>query len=313
MHDCIEAMKDLYSNEADSISHQPRRNVTVIDPDSVILTMPAFSQKLGFFAVKIVTEFKKNPERFSLPIQGGMTLLMDSRNSAILAMMDSPAVTALRTGAVSGLATSLLSREKSRKIGLIGSGQQARAMLEAVCAVRKIESAKIYSRNPKNAIQFASEMENKLGLPIETVAERKIATRDADILNVATNSSTPVLSWEEIIPGTHINSVGTLPDRQELDLETVVRSDLFVDTKQGVLTEAGDVLNAVKSGRLTPNDIKADLFQLVSNSRERPGSQDRVTLFKSVGFALQDVYASAYVYRNLYGEKSQRTVRQPSS
>jgi ornithine cyclodeaminase len=313
MRDCIEAMKDLYASEADSVSRQPRRNVTIIDPDSVILTMPAFSQKLGFFAVKIVTEFKRNPERYSMPIQGGRTLLMDSRNSAILAMLDSPAVTALRTGAVSGLATSLLSREKSRKIGLIGSGQQARAMLEAACVVRKIESAKIFSRTPKNAQRFASDMGKKLGLPIETVTERKMVLQDADILNVATNSSTPVLSWEEIPPGIHINSVGTLPDRQELDLETVVSSDLFVDTKEGVLAEAGDVLNAVKSGRLTPNDIKGDLFQLVSNSPRLPGNQDRVTLFKSVGFALQDVYACAYIYRNLYGGKSQMTVRQPSS
>ncbi len=306
MKGCISAMEDLYSHEAGSISKQPKRIVTVIDPDSVILTMPSFSEKLGLFAVKIITEFKRNPENYSLPVQGGLTLLMDSGNSATLAMLDSPAVTALRTGAVAGLATKILSRENSSQVGVIGSGQQARAMLEAVCSVRKIRSARVYSRNQNNSTRFALEMQEKLGLPIESVSDRKAAVRNADILNIATNSSTPVVVWEEISPGTHVNSVGTLPDRRELDLETVLRSDLYVDTKEGVLAEAGDVLHAVKSGQLTPGDIKGDLFELVSGARQFSRKNvTQITLFKSVGLALQDVYASAYIYRNfLHGESN---------
>ena len=299
MKDCISAMEELYSHEADSVSKQPKRIVTVIDPDSVILTMPSFSEKLALFAVKIVTEFKRNPENYSLPVQGGLTILMDSRNSATLAMLDSPAVTALRTGAVSGLATKILSRQDSSQLGVIGSGQQARAMLEAVCSVRKIKSARVYSRNQSNSTRFALEMQEKLGLPIESVSDRRTAMNNADILNVATNSSTPVVAWEEIASGTHINSVGTLADRRELDLETILRSDLYVDTKEGVLAEAGDVLYALKSEQLKPSDIKGDLFELVSSTRKfSRKNETQVTLFKSVGFALQDVYASAYIYRN---------------
>jgi alanine dehydrogenase len=305
MKDCISAMEDLYSHEADSISKQPKRIVTVVDSDSVILTMPSFSEKLGLFAVKIVTEFQKNPENYSLPIQGGLTILMDSRNSATFAMLDSPAVTALRTGAVSGLATKILARENSSQVGVIGSGQQARAMLEAVCSVRKIRSTRVYSRNQGNSTRFALEMQEKLGVSIESVPDRKSATKDADILNVATNSSTPVVAWDEIASDTHINSVGTLPDRRELDLETILRSDLYVDTKEGVLTEAGDVLCAVKSGRLKPDDIKGDLFELVLGTRRFfRKNENQVTLFKSVGFALQDVYASAYIYRNFLDQES---------
>jgi alanine dehydrogenase len=306
MEECIRAMEELSTNEAMSMSKQPKRTVTAIDSDSVVLTMPAFSSSLGLFAVKIVTEFKKNPEKYSLPIQGGLTVLMNSRNSEVIAMLDSPAITALRTGAVSGLATRILSRVNSRSVGLIGSGQQARMMLKAVCLVRRsIKSAKVYSRNQDNSKRFASEMEGELGISIEAVPDRKLATKDADILNVATNSATPVVAWEEIMPDTHINSVGTLPDRRELDLEIVVRSQLFVDTRDGVLSEAGDVLYAINSGHLDVSAIKGDLFELVASSGKFSRTNEpQVTLFKSVGFALQDIYASAHVYRNITGETS---------
>lgn len=301
MSECIDTMEDLYSTESSSMSLQPKRIVTHFDPESVALVMPSFSPRLGLFAVKLVTEFKGNPSKYSLPVQGGLTLLMDSRNSAVLAMLDSAAVTAIRTGAVSGLATRYLSRDDSEHVGSIGSGQQARAMLQAVCSVRKeIRHVKVYSRSRDNSRRFAQEMERKLGILVESVSDRRDATSGIDILNVATNSSTPVTSWVEIPPGAHINSVGTLPDRREIDLETILRSELFVDTKEGVTTEAGDVLHAIKSGRLEPDDIKGDLFELVSGSK--PGRRDStaVTLFKSVGFALQDVYASGRVISNLF-------------
>ncbi len=300
MADCIDAMEDLYSKESSSFSRQSKRIVTSVDSDSVVLTMPAFSERLGLFVVKIVTEFKRNPERYSLPVQGGLTLLMSSKSSQVLAMLDSPAITALRTGAVSGLATRYLSREDSERVGLIGSGQQARSMLEAVCTVRKkIKYAKVYSRNRSNGARFASEMKDRLGIEITAVSDRKTALKDIDILNVATNSSTPVVAWEEIPPDSHVNSVGTLPERREMDLQTILNSDLFVDTREGVIEEAGDVLHAIQSGNLSPSDIKADLFELVSRSKAKKSDSGRVTLFKSVGFALQDVYASDRVWKSL--------------
>lgn len=305
MLECIDAMEDLYSTESSAMSLQPKRIVTRFDSDSVALVMPSFSSRLGLFAVKVVTEFKKNPTKYSLPVQGGLTLLMNSKNSAMLAMLDSAGLTAVRTGAVSGLATRYLSREDSEQVGSIGSGQQARTMLEAVCAVRKkIRRARVYSRNSNNSGKFAEEMEEKLGIVIESVSERRNATNGVDVLNVATNSSIPVTSWEEIPPGTHINSIGTLPDRREMDLETVLRSELFVDTKEGVISEAGDVIHAMKSGRLKPDDIKGDLFELVSGSKAGRTDTRAITLFKSVGFALQDVYASGRILSNLFGSSN---------
>jgi len=251
------------------------------------------------FAVKIVTEYKRNPGKYSMPVQGGLTVLMNSRNSSILAMLDSPSITSIRTGAVSGLATKYLSRADSQQVGSIGSGQQARAMLEAVCAVRKIQRVKVYSRDPKNSNLFAAEMAEKLDIPIEAVTDRKKAAESVDILNVATNSSTPVVNWEEIPENVHINSVGTLPERRELDLDTIVNSELYVDTKEGVLNEAGDVMHAIHSGKLKESDVRADLFQLVTQSCPGRTNETKTTLFKSVGFALQDVYASSRVYHKV--------------
>ncbi|MDG6908377.1 MAG: ornithine cyclodeaminase family protein [Nitrososphaerota archaeon] len=298
MRECIVAMEELYLNEI--LEVQPLRTVLHVDPDSVILTMPAYSSSLKRFAVKIVTEYRQNPARFSLPVQGGVTVLMDSRNSRVLASFDSPTITAIRTGAVSGLATKYLARENSDSAAVIGSGQQARAILEAVCCVRKIERASVFSRSQANARQFAKEMGETLGLEILPSEDRPSALKDCDIIIVATNSSSPVIDWREIPSGAHINSVGTLPERREIDSETVRNSSLFVDTKEGVLKEAGDVIHAIKNGLVSEDHIVGDLKDLITGRVKGRSSENQITLFKSVGFALQDVYACDHAYRKLH-------------
>ena len=297
MRECIAAMEELYLNE--NLGVQPLRTVLHVDPDSVILTMPAYSSNLGRFAIKIVTEYRQNPARFSLPVQGGVTVLMDSRNSRVIASFDSPTITAIRTGAVSGLATKYLARENSNSVAVIGSGQQARAILEAVCCVRKIERASVFSRSQANARQFAKEMAENLGLDILPSEVRPSALKDCDIVIVATNSSSPVIDWREIPAGAHINSVGTLPERRELDSETVRNSSLFVDTREGVLKEAGDVIHAIKNGLVREDHIVGDLKDLITGRVKGRSSENQTTLFKSVGFALQDVYACDHAYRKL--------------
>jgi alanine dehydrogenase len=300
LHECIDQIEILYAEESEAITSQPARILTRVDENSIILTMPGYSKKLRRFAVKIVSEYKKNPELFGRKVQGGIVMLFDSKNSELLASMDSIRLTAIRTGALSGLATKLLSREDSKKVGVIGSGEQARTQLQSVCSVRKIEQVRVYSREFSHAKMFAQEMTKLLGIPVEAVQNRKELDKgNEDILIVATNSSVPVLSWkEDISPGMHINSIGTLPERQELDLETVCNSRLFVDVKEGVLREAGDIMNAIKSGRIDENHILGDLSGLVSKKKEGRLSSNDVTLFKSVGFALLDVYAANKAYEN---------------
>jgi alanine dehydrogenase len=299
MEECLGAMEDLFLNEGSSIAKQPMRTLLRVDPDSIIFTMPSHSPRLKRFAVKIVTEYKRNPERRSMPVQGGIIVLMDAEDSRVLATLDSSRITAIRTGAVSGLATKYLSRADSEVVAVVGSGQQARTMLEAVSRVRRIKSALVHSRNLDNARRFASEMSVKLGIQVEPFSKKEDALKKADIINVATNSSIPVLNWSEVPVGAHLNSIGTLPERRELDRDAVCNSSIFVDTMEGVLKEAGDVIDAISSRALKKEAIRGDLSQLVKKEIVGRKDDSEVTLFKSVGFALQDVYASSFVYNKV--------------
>jgi alanine dehydrogenase len=295
MAKCIDLMEQMFVQEAEKLAAQPQRVLTRIDSDSMILCMPAHSEHLGRYSVKIVSEFKSNPRKFSLPIQGGVILLIDSKNSKTLALLDSQAVTEIRTAAVSGLAAKLLARPNSKCVGIIGSGAEARRHLESVIAVRPgIENARVYSLHHENAKNFADEMSNKLLIEVEAKSERKDAIKDAEVILIATNSKTPVIKWSEIPSGCHINSIGTF--QRELDTETIMNSKLFVDSREGVLTEAYDFMEAIRSIKVTKEHIRADLSELVTGTKKGRENEAEVTLFKSVGFALEDVYASSFIY-----------------
>lgn len=296
MKECIDVIEGMYRDSWDEIQKQQARTITVIDNDSVILTMPGLSNKLKRFAVKIVTEFKRNPTLYNLPVQGGIIILINADNSSILALIDSPTLTAIRTGAVSGVATKLLAREDSSVVTVIGSGKQARTQLEAVCAVRRISEVRVYSRRYENAKAFSEEMSNKLNININAYEDRKKALNGADIIITATNSQTPVLDYYDVRSGTHINSIGTLPDRRELGSELLSRSLLFVDNRDGVLREAGDFIYAIKEGKITKDSIIADLSELILSLKPGRMSKEDITVFKSVGFALLDVFACNYLY-----------------
>lgn len=301
MTDCIDSMEELFRNEAESISSQPNRAITRVDDDSVIITMPGYSEKLGRFAVKVVSEYRRNPDRFGMKAQGGIILLFDSTSSELLAMIDSPRLTAIRTGAVSALATRLLSRKNAERVGLIGSGDQARTILEGIDSVRKVSEAFVFSRDYSHAKSFSKEMSARLGLPVLPLRSlSELREKVCDVLVLATNSSSPVLKWEDDTAlGMHINSIGTLPDRMELDLQTVLKSRVFVDTKIGVLSEAGDIMSAIRSGLIDETHIVGDLSDVLNGRKEGRRTESEITLFKSVGFSLQDVYASARLYENI--------------
>jgi alanine dehydrogenase len=294
MIDCIEAMERMFAQEKEQISSQPLRLLTTLNRDSLIMCMPAHSMLLNRYAVKIVSEFKLNPKLYSLPIQGGVIVFIDSLNSTVLALLDSPAITEIRTAAVSGLATKLLSRKDSESVGIIGSGAESRRILEAVLTVRpKLKSAKVFSLHFSNAQRFANEMSKMLGLPVEAHNDRKQVMSSADILIVATNSKSPVTNWSDVKPGCHINSIGVY--QTEIDESTVQNSALFVDSKQSVLAEAKDVSDAIKAGKISEDHIRGDLGEVLDGSKRGRTIETEVTLFKSVGFALQDVYACSYV------------------
>jgi ornithine cyclodeaminase/alanine dehydrogenase-like protein (mu-crystallin family) len=307
MKEAIGVVEGMCRAGADEILSQPARTIFKVNEDSVILTMPAFSRDLNRFAVKIVTEFKRNSEEYGLPVQGGTILLIDCDNSRLLAMIDSPAVTAVRTGALGGLAAKILSRRDSKRVGVVGSGKQARTQLEGVCAVRDIREVKVASRNRAHSKEFAKEMSQKLEVEVKDVTTPGEAAREADIVIAATSSPTPVLKSDDVTDGCHINSIGALPDRTELSADLIARSSVFVDTRAGVLNEAGDVMKAIREGGFSKEMVKADLAELVLSRRRGRTSPREVTLFKSVGFALVDVYSASYIYDKLAHGRGSRS------
>ncbi|MHB1908809.1 MAG: ornithine cyclodeaminase family protein [Nitrososphaerales archaeon] len=294
---CIDAIEDLYRHEYKAIFEQPARTLTRINESSIIFTMPAYSKKLGKFAVKIVSEFRGNTLSRK-PVQGGSVVLIDASDGSTLATIDAPALTAIRTGAVSGLATRILAPKESKNVAVLGSGQQAKAQLEAIQAVRDIQSAFVYSPNYAHARNFAKEMRSMLHIDVTALKERTgFRSLSVDIIIAATNSAIPVIAWEEdVSENCHINSIGTLPERRELDRMTICNSSIFVDSKESVLHEAGDIMDAIKNHVISEQNILGDLGDLLHRNWSK--RREKVTLFKSVGFGLQDVYAASKAYEH---------------
>lgn len=219
----------------------------------------------------------------------------------LLALMDAYYLTAARTGATTGIATKYMARKDSKTVGVIGSGLEGRTNLEAVCAVQAIETVRVFSPNPKNRQAYAEEMSSKLGVEIIPADSPQACVAGADIVIVGTNTfgkPDPIAfrgDWME--PGMHVNSIGsTMPQLREVDTKTFGRAArITVDTKVGAEQESGDIIEAIKDGSYVGDEI-AELHEVVAGQKIGRGSDSEITVFKSVGTALQDVIAGYAVY-----------------
>jgi ornithine cyclodeaminase/alanine dehydrogenase-like protein (mu-crystallin family) len=239
-------------------------------------------------AVKIVSVFSQNPER-GLPLIHALVVVVDATTGAPAAVMEGGYLTALRTGAASGAATDLLAREDARTAAIFGAGVQGRTQLEAVCAVRPIEAAWVYDLNPDQARAYADEMAAQLGIVVEVAETPAEALAEADVVCTATTSSTPVFDDGDVRPGTHINAVGAYtPEMQEIPAATVLRAKVVIDELESSLAEAGDLIIPIEAGMMTEERIHAELGEIAAGQKVGRVSADEVTLFKSVGVAVQD-------------------------
>jgi ornithine cyclodeaminase/alanine dehydrogenase len=212
--------------------------------------------------------------------------------------MDGTYITAMRTGATSGVATRYLAREDASTVGVIGAGAQARTQLAAVCEVRPIAAARVFSRSADGRAAYAREMSAELGIEVVATGSAEEAVRGVDIVCTASTSKTPVVESDWIGPGVHINGVGSHSvDARELDAETVRRARVVVDTRDAALAEAGDLLMPIKEGLIGEDHIRAELGEVVTGARPGRERDDEITLFKSQGLAIQDVATAALVYR----------------
>jgi ornithine cyclodeaminase/alanine dehydrogenase-like protein (mu-crystallin family) len=256
--------------------------------------MPAGLADGEHFGLKVVSVVPDNIGR-DLPTIHALVTLLDAATGAPRAVMDGEVLTAIRTGAASGVATDLLARAEASVVAVIGAGVQARRQVEAVCCVRTIREVLIFDADATRALQLAEELGDDLMIPVR-VLHRVSAVGEADVICTATSSDTPVLLDRDVAPGTHINAIGAYrPDTREIPGETVARSRLVVDSRSACRAEAGELVMAIEEG-LLDGEYEPDEIGEIATGLKPARSDDReVTVFKSVGNAVQDLAVAEVV------------------
>ncbi len=303
MPDAIAAVEAGFRQLAAGAVEMPQRLATVIAPHNGIhLSMPAFvagdpaAGDPGTLTIKIVTVYNDNRASYDLPTIHGVLLLHDARTGKPLALMDAEHLTAMRTGAVSGVATRWLARPDASVATLFGAGIQAATQLLAMAAVRPLRAVQVVALGDISA--FCAQMTAQLGIPVTPVANTRAAVEAADLICTATNSPTPLFDGAWLRPGTHINAIGAYTKTtRELDTEAIRRSRVLVDRRQAAQVEAGDLVIPMQEGVIGPDHVAGELAELVTGGITGRRTPQEITLFKSVGLALQDAVTAALVYR----------------
>lgn len=299
MGECISLMHEALVSLAGGLAHQPLR--TIVRPPGaagVMGLMPAYSSGARpAFGLKAISVFGGNPARGKDSHQGAV-LLFSAETGELLAVVNASAVTAVRTAAVSGVATRALAREDAGDLCVIGAGVQARSHVEAMAHVRRIRRCRVAGRRFERARRLADELRESYAFPVEAVETVEAALRGADLVVTATNSAEALVRREWVSEGAHLNAVGACtPNARELDAATVAASSLFVDSVESTVNEAGDYLRAVREGAVAPGHIRAELGEVLSGTKPGRTSADEITLFKSLGLAVEDLAAAEYLYR----------------
>jgi len=264
------------------------------EPDATLLLMPAW-QVGTYLGVKLASVVPGNASR-GLPAVAGLYVLASARTGEILATMEGGELTARRTAAASALAADHLARAEASTLLMIGTGRLSLNLIQAHAAVRPIARVGIWGRNPAKAARVADEA-SRLGFAAAPVADLDAALAEADIVSAATLSLEPLVRGARLRPGAHVDLVGAFtPAMRESDDETMRRGRVFVDTRAGALKEAGDIVQAIAAGVLRPDDIAGDLAALVRGEAVGRTGPDEITVFKSVGAALEDLAAAILVH-----------------
>jgi alanine dehydrogenase len=276
-----------------------RMTVPLEEHGGSTLFMPGYLSLSDALAIKVVSVRNRNPER-GLPLIHALVILIDPATGEPLAAIEGGYLTALRTGAASGLATDLLARKDAEVAAIFGAGVQARTQISAIASVRPVKRFWIYGRRRDQVEELINTVGPQLDSSIELLAalSPSHAIRDSDVVCTATTSHVPVFNGEDLKAGSHINGVGSFtPDMQEVDCLTLRRaSKIVVDSRQGALSEAGDLLVAISRGQIQPSDLYAEIGEIAAGLRPGRENGSEITYFKSVGNAVQDVAIAQALY-----------------
>ncbi len=291
-----EAMVDLSAGRA---SMPPRVAALVAEHEGLLGVMPAWLPSAGMLEAKLVSLFPGNAGT-AVPTHQAVIVAFDPRTGTPAALLDGTGITAIRTAAGSALATRVLAREDASVLAILGTGVQAGAHAVAVSRVRPFHEIRVAGRNPELASVLEADLGGRLGMPVAAAPSFEEAARGADVVCATTHSPDPVLARDWLSPGMHVNSVGVNPAGRELDRETVRDALVVVESRESALSPgpagANDLVWSIRDGDLDPADI-AEIGEVLSGTRPGRESPDQLTLYKSVGVAVQDAAAAALVLR----------------
>lgn len=297
MEDAIELMAGALRAFSTGGVEQPVRLAMLVEPYAGYLgLMPAYLRVQEAMGAKAVTFYPNNAAR-DLPTHLAVVLLWDSKTGDLLAVMDGRFITEVRTAATSAAATQALARRDAHTLAILGAGVQARSHLDALRLIRPVRQVRVWSRTQASVQRLMADVQPRAGVPLTACATAEEAVRGADMIVTATSATIPVLRGSWIADGAHINAVGApRPDWRELDSDTVRRARVFVDSRAGALAEAGDLLLPVAEGAITRDHIRGEIGEVLAGRIPGRTSEREVTLFKSLGMAVEDVATAHFAY-----------------
>ena len=310
MTEAIAAVRDAFAQLATDNAQAPVRSVLRIPRNNnTILVMPAYVSKPEIVTVKTVSVVPTNPHR-GLPRVVATVLAVNPADGTATGLLEGTAVTALRTGAASGLATDLLARKKVSRGLVIGAGPQGRTQVLGIDAVRQFETIRILSKERRSADRLVRSLRGKTRARLD-VADSARDVRDADVVCAATNSLEPVFAGRDVPAGCHVNGVGSFrAEMQEVDVEFLTRCDkIVVDQREGAWAEAGELIIAKNEGAISEGDVFAEIGEIAAGLKPGRQGKDEITFFKSVGNAVQDAAVAALALKAAKRESVGREIR----
>ena len=297
MSPCMEVVEKAFAELASGTAVLPLR-INLFTQEGLALYMPAYLKEMGALACKVVTSYVNNPAKHHLPTIMGKVLLQDPETGDVICIMDGGYLTAVRTGAVSGVVTRYLAREdKGQKVGIFGAGAQARTQLWAMTVARDIARACVYDVDDEAVSRLIAEMAPKLQLDIIKATSPEQILEEADIICTATSSPTPLFDGSKVREGTHLNSVGShTPKAREMDTAIIKRSKVIADSYDACLREAGDIIIPIEEGAIDKSHLRAELGEVITGKKTGRADAREITLFKYNGLAIQDTATARLVY-----------------
>jgi alanine dehydrogenase len=296
MRAAIEQMREALERYSAATIVQPLR--TVVQPSrapGMMAAMPAWAGPDRGFGIKTVTIHPGNPAR-GLDTHQGTVTMFDRETGVPTAVLDAAAITEIRTAAVSAVATQALAAPDARDLAIVGAGTQARSHLEAMASVRRLERIRVWSRTDAHAKALAEWAGDRFGPPVEVRESVADALDGADLVCTVLSCVEPVVSGGMLARGAHVNAVGAcLPHVRELSTDAVAAATVFADSRESALAEAGDLVIPIRAGELTKDHVVAEIGEVLLGRHAGRSSPDEITLFKSLGLAIEDVIAGAYI------------------